>query len=304
MKRNLIRTIAGVTVLGALAACDETTTDPILERDLTAAFVSVPLGFDNALSTFQPGTTRGRSPFVPDEQRGRFGPARSSMMGGGLDSLFLGQGFAAGYGTGRHGDPMISPSCGFDPSTGRIECPTITVRGLSIDRSAAFADAGGGVQSAFDRSTTNSINTIIQVHGTVGWRNDVTTTATHASSRTVSGLADGSTDRTVNGASAGEERTVGRNFTVHYVVGDTTSSVVIPITPGLVRAYPTSGTVTRSMRVTYTRSDGATRSETRREVVTFDGSDTATVVITEDGTTITCALPLRSGRPTCSLVEG
>jgi hypothetical protein len=34
----------------------------------------------------------------------------------------------------------------------------------------------------------------------------------------------------------------------------------------------------------------------RREVVTYDGSTTATVVITQDGETQTCALPLSRGR--------
>jgi hypothetical protein len=300
MKHELIRIVAGLVLLGTLAACFDGTTAPVLDEDLAAAFVSVPLGFDNAVSTFDPGTTGGRSAFDPEGQRGRFGPARSSLMGGGLGGLFLGEGFADGFGTARNGDPMLNGDCGFDASTGRIECPTNTVRGLSIDRSAAFADAGGGVQSGFDRATTNSINTIVQVHGTVTLRNGVTTNVSHASERTVSGLADGSTVRTVNGASAGEETTTARGFTVVRVAGDTTSNVVIPITPGLLRAYPSSGTVTRSMKVTLTR-DGAARTETRREVVTFDGSDTAKVVITEDGRTITCALPLRSGRPSCSV---
>jgi hypothetical protein len=33
--------------------------------------------------------------------------------------------------------------------------------------------------------------------------------------------------------------------------------------------------------------------------VTYDGSDTATIVITRNGDTQTCTLPLPRGRPTC-----
>jgi hypothetical protein len=38
----------------------------------------------------------------------------------------------------------------------------------------------------------------------------------------------------------------------------------------------------------------------RREVVTYDGSATAKVVITHDSTTQNCTLPLPRGRLTCS----
>jgi hypothetical protein len=45
---------------------------------------------------------------------------------------------------------------------------------------------------------------------------------------------------------------------------------------------------------------GATTTSHRREVITYDGSATAKMVITQDGTTKTCTLPLPFGRPTCS----
>jgi hypothetical protein len=46
-------------------------------------------------------------------------------------------------------------------------------------------------------------------------------------------------------------------------------------------------------------SAGTTRSSSRREVITYDGSATAKLVITRDGTTKTCSLPLPHGRPVC-----
>ena len=45
---------------------------------------------------------------------------------------------------------------------------------------------------------------------------------------------------------------------------------------------------------------GATTTKDRREVITYDGSATAKIVITQDGTTKTCSLPLPRGMPTCN----
>ena len=44
---------------------------------------------------------------------------------------------------------------------------------------------------------------------------------------------------------------------------------------------------------------GSTTKE-RREVVTYNGTATASLVITQDGTTKTCTLPLPHGKPSCS----
>jgi hypothetical protein len=302
MTRPLTRALAGALALATLAACSEGVTDPTADSSLAAAFLSVPLGFDNAVSSFDAGTTGGLEAFTPHGHRGRGGPDRGSMMGGGLGGLFLGKGFGAGFGHGRHGDPLLSGACTFSASTGRVTCPTETRRGLTVERSGAYADANGVAQAAFDSVTTNSINTRILVTGTITRRDSVTTTVRHASDRTVSGVAKGSTERTVNGTSAGQESTTGRDttgtFTVLRVAGDTTKNVVIPVATGTTRTYPTSGTVTRSMKVTVTRA-GATTTATRREVVTYDGSATAKVEITKDGTTTTCTLPLPRGRLSC-----
>ena len=46
--------------------------------------------------------------------------------------------------------------------------------------------------------------------------------------------------------------------------------------------------------------DHATSATTaRREVITFDGSAVAKMVLTTDGTTQSCTIPLPHGRPTC-----
>jgi hypothetical protein len=46
-------------------------------------------------------------------------------------------------------------------------------------------------------------------------------------------------------------------------------------------------------------SSGSTKSSTRREVITYDGSSTAKVVITKDGVTQTCTQALPHGRLSC-----
>ena len=183
-----------------------------------------------------------------------------------------------------------------------MTCPAVTDRGLTIVRSASYKKADGTVQSAPD-STTNTINVQIQVTGTVIRRDSAVSTVNNSSDRTVSGLAVGSTQRTVNGTSKGEESTSGTNadgvFTALRLVGDTTSGLVIPVVSGM-PTYPTAGTVIRSMKVTVTIAGGTPTTKQRREVITYDGSATAKIVITQDGTTKTCSLPLPRGIPTCS----
>ncbi len=64
--------------------------------------------------------------------------------------------------------------------------------------------------------------------------------------------------------------------------------------------YPTAGTVVRSMQATLAYQGGTSATSSRREVLTYDGSATAKLVITEDGTTRNCTVPLPHGRPTCN----
>jgi hypothetical protein len=106
----------------------------------------------------------------------------------------------------------------------------------------------------------------------------------------------------VNGASAGRETTKGTEddtaFTATRTAGDTTTGLVIPIQNGR-PTYPTAGTVIRSMQAIVTLSGQTPSTSSRREVVTFDGSATAKVVITQDGVTKNCTKPLPHGRLTC-----
>jgi len=131
-----------------------------------------------------------------------------------------------------------------------------------------------------------------------------TTSVNDVSDRTVTGLAKGSTARTVNGTSKGQESTTGESsrgkFTATRLAGDTTTGVVIPVATDNSQTYPTAGTVIRAIQASLTYEGQAATTVTRREVVTYDGSATAKVVITENGTTKNCTRPLPRGPLTCS----
>ncbi|HKH90666.1 MAG TPA: hypothetical protein VKA54_02620 [Gemmatimonadaceae bacterium] len=132
-----------------------------------------------------------------------------------------------------------------------------------------------------------------------------TTMISSSSSRTVTGLAQASTQRTVDGASAGTESTTGTSsrgsFTATRTVGDTTTGLVIPVAASTMqRPYPTAGTTIRSISASLQYANESAVTLTRREVVTYDGSATAKVVITENGTTKNCTKPLPRGPLGCS----
>jgi hypothetical protein len=54
------------------------------------------------------------------------------------------------------------------------------------------------------------------------------------------------------------------------------------------------------MQATVTKAGSSPSTTSRREVITFDGSATAKVVITHDGVTKNCTKPLPHGHLTCA----
>ena len=314
--------IAGAIVSAAIACAgsNDTTSPSASASDALAGALSLaPAGFDVAASSFGASSTDSLLPWGnggPDGQGGhhRGGPddiGRGGhgdflgMMGGGLGDDFIGGvGFGHGHGRGPFGSVRLDSTCTFASATGRVTCATATMHGLSVDRSFAFTDGAGVAQATFDTSTTNTVNSRVTVSGTLTRRDSVTTVVQNTSDRTVSGLAAGSTARTINGTSAGTETTTGTDssgtFTAVRVAGDTTTGLVVPVPSSASTSfpYPTAGTVVRSMQATITRTTGST-STSRREVVTYDGTATAQVTVTQDGTTKSCTMPLPHGHLTC-----
>lgn len=304
--------VAALATLGA-AACSDTLGTSSAASDVAAAFTSTPLGFGSVTSSFTSSGDSTGGGFRPDGggHGGHHGgrgdhhgpPGGLDFMGGGFGDDFMGGPRGGGHPFDGGGRPGGSPTetCAFAAATGLVTC-TDTHHGLSVTKTLAFTTAAGVAQSAPD-SLTDKVVSHVQVSGTTTRRDSVTAVVQHTSDRTVTGLAKGSTQRTVNGTSAGTENLSGTSdkgqFTATRVVGDTTKALVIPVADGR-PSYPTSGTVIRSMQATVTYSGQAPVASSRREVITYDGSATAKVVITQDGTTRTCSLPLPHGRPTCN----
>jgi hypothetical protein len=316
--------IAGAGAVMAACATDNATS-PVASSQAAAALISAPLSFGATNSSFV-GSSAPTNAFVPtglsatENNNDHGGPGWGEFMGGGIGEAFIGGlGFGPGIGRGpfenfgkrEAGDSDSeesdafdhSDNCAFSTTTNRVDCAVVTHDGLTINRSFSFLDASGKVQQAFDTATTNTVNVKKSVSGTITHHQTVTSTVNGSSDLTVVGLASGSTQRTVNDTSAGTEATTGTRdsvaFTAQRSAGDTTTGLVIPVQTGH-PTYPTAGTIVRSMTATVTLSGKTPSTSSRREVITFDGSATAKVVITHDGVTKNCTKPLPHGRLTCA----
>ena len=302
MRTTRLVLAASAVVLGAACAEGITSSD-LANSELASAFNSTLLSFSSTNNSFDAASDTTFRPEGGGHHGGRGGGRHHGGPGDGFMGGF-GIDFLGGPGGGhRPFDGGLSGDCTFNSSTGVITCAPVTRNGLTIVRTGSYTTAAGVAQSALD-SLTNTITLHVTVDGTTTHHRDsVTSEVHHVSDRTVTGLAKGSTQRTVNGTASGTESSSGTNetgtFTAVRVVGDTTKALVIPVADGK-PSYPTSGTVIRAMTVTVTYSGQAPTTSTRREVITYDGSSTATLVITQDGTTKNCTLPLPHGRPTCS----
>jgi hypothetical protein len=308
-KLKIVFTAGAALLVGACAS--DNSTSPVGSSEAAAALVSAPIGFDQLNSSFigDSDVSNGFMPWGPgDGDQNRFGPGWHEFMGGGLGEGFIGgigfgPAFALGpdFGRGPFGDWRDSDACAFSTTTNRVECSN-TRRGLTITRSFSFLDAAGAVQHAFDRGTTNTVNATSSIMGTTTHHETATSTVDASSDFTVTGLATGSTQRTVNGKSGGTESTTGTrhgdSFTALRSAGDTIAGIIIPIQDGR-PTFPTAGTIIRSMQATVTVGSQTPSTSSRREVITYDGSATAQVVITHDGVTKNCTKPLPHGRLSC-----
>lgn len=301
--KQTFASLALASVLLGLAACQDSGSSPSsTPAALTDAFATVPLGFGDVESTFPSSTDSGDILWRPGGHRNGGFHDRGGMMCGGASGFFnLGLGFGLGRGFYRG---ELPGTCAFNAVSGRVECDTVVRHGLSIVRSAAYSDASGTVQEHFD-SLTNTVNVTVDVSGSYQRRDGDSTTVDHHSDRTVTGLAPGSGSRTVSGASGGTETTTGTDstgsFTAVRTLGDTIQDVVLPAPGSSGPHYPTAGSIIRAMEASVTYSGGSPVTSSRREVITFDGSEIATVVITRDGVTKNCTLNLtRGGRLSCS----
>lgn len=326
-RKQLVAIVAVATAL-AMSACMDLNSTSGNTLALGTAFQTVPAGFSANSNSFDASGDAGM-PFFPGtivngmgfdkaggsgpgdhgkkggDHRDGFGPdgLRGLLMGGGLGPDFIGGiPFGKGRGRGPFGLFHLPDSCTFDSATGRVTCPEATKHDLKVNVSYAFKDAAGIAQAKFDTATTNSVNVRASVSGTKTRRDSSVTTLAHSSDRTVSGLASGSVQRTVNGAAKAHESTVGTRdgvaFTLDRDAGDTTTNVVIPIVDGK-PTIPSSGTIVRAMTVSITPDGGTATTKSRREEITFDGTNVVKIKLTQDGETKNCTITLPGRKLVC-----
>lgn len=304
MSRILLRTLAtATTLIGATACTLDSFGGPGSTMQFDSAFDSAPAGMEVASSSYaadSQGAWGG-----PRRGRGPGGPGMGGLMGGGMGADFLGAGMG---GRGAHRGAFaarIDSTC--TVSGGDVTC-TRTNNGLTAVTIYTIKDANNAPQTKIDTITTNSVRTRTTVTGSTTRGRDgasVTATVSATSDRTVTGLAAASTQRTVNGTSQGTENSSGTNrdgqaFTAVRISADTTTNLVVPVVASSATpAYPKSGKVVRYMKVTSTVAGSTATTKERREVVEYDGSATAKVTITENGTTKNCTMSLPRGRPNC-----
>lgn len=306
----------GTTVI-VLAACSDATTGTnngsnsnLVPSSMAAAFSSTPAGFEQLTTSFNSSDTDGA--FMPDfdghgDRRGhggggdhgddRGGPGFGlGLMGGGLGGFLMGDGLV-----NDHFFRFRTGKCAFQSGVG-VVCADTTRNGQVVSsKTIKYTTASGTLQSSID-STTDGVELTATVKGSVTRRDSSTSSTDAANHQKVTGLTTAA--RHVDGTSNGTETSTGTSifgaFTSKRVTADTISGVVIPkATTSNTKVYPTAGSVTRTMSLTLT-VQGANLSTTRKETITYDGSATAKVVITKDGTTQNCTMPLPHGKLTCS----
>ena len=304
MARSRILVLAATATLLGAAACslDNSNAPNAFMSDL--AFSTAPAGFDLVSSSYAPSDSSGMPWGGPGRAHGG-GPGMGGFMGGGLGDAFSG-GMAPGR--GPHGGPFgirIDASCVVLAGTTDLTCGPTVKNSLTVMAIYTIKNTAGTAQSAIDSLTTNSVRVRTTVTGTAtrSREGSVNATVSNSGDRTVTGLAANSTQRTVNGTSQGNETATGTNrdgktFSSVRTASDTTTSLVIPVS-ATTQTYPTAGTVIRRMKVIMT-IDGTSSTKERREVLTYDGTTTAKLQITEGGTTKNCTVALPRGRPSCS----
>jgi len=318
MVRNSLRIVAVAGLVGATACMNDQLNGPSADAFaiMGTAFNTAPVGADLSATSYAStgdgmpwegpgrghgGMMRGMGPIMGGREM-MGGPGMGGLMGGGLEGNFAGE-KAQGRGASRgpFGIVRIDDTCTF--ATPTLTC-TATRAGLTVSTLYTITGTDGKPQSKIDDATTSSVTTVTTVKGTMtrGRDGEVTATVDNRSSRTVTGMAPTSANRTVNGTSTSKEVSNGTNregakFSSTREASDETKNLVIP-NGTEAQSFPKSGSVSRTMKVTVT-IDGTTTTKTRSETITYDGSATAKLVINDNGNTKNCTMALPRSKPVC-----
>jgi hypothetical protein len=179
-------------------------------------------------------------------------------------------------GIGRTGEWQ---GCPFDGA--RFTCAPVARGPFTMTRSYAFKDAAGVAQSAYDAALTASANFVSGMTGAAA-RDRWSATVSRQREMTVTGLLGNETQHTINGVGTSSEtrsqhsgdgasRSYGMTSTVTY------TNIVVPF-PRARGTWPLSGSITRVVVAVREGRQGST-THTRTATVTFDGDETALLVV-------------------------
>ncbi len=168
---------------------------------------------------------------------------------------------------------------------------------IERSRTVTFFDANGNVQDAYDADLTASINVVSDMSGSVT-RDTWTATIERQRDLTITGLLGNETSRTWNGTGSGSvQRSRHSDESGDRSYDMTSTFVITDVVRGLPRAdnpYPLSCTITRDISITIANGPNGDETRTRTVVITFNGTQFATLTI--NGETMEVDLAAREGR--------
>jgi hypothetical protein len=179
--------------------------------------------------------------------------------------------------------------CPYDASTGWHDCEPVTLlNGLTVDRQYAFYSASGAPMENFDADQTASIRAQRTVDGDIERSTDhgsLTASVHHSRDFIVSGLQGDEQKRIWNGTGQSEisrDRVSDERGSRSYELSVDVAVVNVEVPHSNnddKDPWPLSGTITKQVQGTVT-VNGETRSFERTVVITFDGTQFATVTVT------------------------
>jgi len=186
--------------------------------------------------------------------------------------------------------------CPYTAASQSFVCPPAMASGITIKQSFTVLSASGAKQSAFDHATTASVKTSTSVVGTIV-EDGAALTIDSQQELTLGGLLAG--PHTLDGTST--TRLSGTFFgdaPIDVRITGSISSLVLPTNTAVgAQVWPTGGTIVVASSGTFADLPPFTS----RLTMTFNGTSTVTLTITENGFSQTCQHDLaKPGLPVCA----
>lgn len=278
---------AALLLAAALAACGESTRSPVAPSTegtttpdaATTAQISTDVAHDAGDASATLNETFGSSESVSG--------ASISLASGGAGLAF---------------SAAPSSACGGPDASGFYTCAKTKENDFSIARAWRYW-SGGSVALRYAETTTDSVNhrwTLSGSHAVADTSNGGTTRSVNVSradTSTMQVVRGAAPQHVWNGVGVRNDTSVvkDKNGTRSYVVTafDTAKGVAYA-QPRKSNVWPLAGTITHNVRTVWTGVTGATTTTTRRAVVTFNGTQTATIQVGA----LACSLDLKTHQAT------